>query len=131
MANTRNILTNAFSINMFGGEITPPTIEECSGSWPGLMISVKEISPQDVPADAVSIIGHPDTARIVGGILGREVPANRVTYSVEKGDVIYVAQYTGPRLQEGATELPEGATLKFYRICRMMYACDDVAEFPF
>lgn len=128
---TRNILTNAFSLNMFGGEITPPTIEECSGSWPGLMISVKEINPQDVPADAVSIIGHPDTARIVGGILGREVPANRVTYSVEKGDVVYVAQYTGPRLVEGATELPEGAVLKFYRVSGMGYFADEVAECPF
>ena len=105
MKATRNIIGNAFSLNMIN-------IEDV------LDIEIERINPADVPQDCVSIIGHVDTARVISGILGWDVPANRVNYSVESGDVLYIAQYTGPRLPEGATELPEGAEIRFYRISR-------------
>jgi len=79
-------------------------------------ISVIEVDPAEVPAEAVSCIGHADTAAVVSSILGRDVPANRVSISLEAGDVLYVAQLMGGRLPEGATTLPEGFTLKFLRV---------------
>lgn len=61
----------------------------------------------------VSSVGHADTANVFSGILGAEVPMNRVSVHLRTDDALLVGQYTGPRLQEGATSLPEGATIKW------------------
>ena len=65
-------------------------------------------------------IGHADTSAIVSHLLypGEEpLQANRETVRVLKGDSLIVAQYVGPRLPEGAIELPEGAKIKWVRVC--------------
>lgn len=80
------------------------------------IIGVTEIEPEDVPDDALSIVGHPDTANVLTALLGWEVPCNRASISLEPGDVLYVAQLTGGRLPEGATTLPEGFTLKWLKV---------------
>jgi len=97
-------LSNAFSLNMI-----PADAEE-------LTVHIERIEPDDVPPDAESVIGHSDTARVVSNILGRDVPANRISITVSPGDVLYAAQYCGPRLPAGATELPDDATITFYRV---------------
>lgn len=56
------------------------------------------------------------TAAVVSNILKRDVPANRASVRLEKGDVLYVAQVTGGRLPEGATTLPEGFSLAFLKV---------------
>lgn len=64
-----------------------------------------------------SAIGHENIATIVSDILGFEVPCNRVSVELSKKDEgvsLLVAQYSGPRLEEGATELPENATIKWW-----------------
>lgn len=124
----RNILANSFSLNMFGGNVGIPQGDPVFPEFPVMTISVKEVTPEEVPNDCVSVIGHADTAAVVGGILGREVQANRTTYTVEPGDTLYVAQYSGPRLPEGATTLPEGAIVKFYRIERAVLMSDYVTN---
>ena len=96
-------LSNAFSMNMV-------SVEDFT------LIRARKVTPADVPQNAISAIGHADTARVVSGILGYEVPANRMNVSLEKDDVLFVAQYKGPRLPEGATQLPDGATLEFLEI---------------
>ena len=113
----RNVISNAFSISMLSG-LVPPLKD---GTWSasngvGLPISLKEISPSDVPSDCISVVGHADTAAILTGMLGFEVPFNRVSFTAQHGDKIYVAQYSGPRLPEGATKLPDGAMIRFYLI---------------
>lgn len=96
-------LLNAFSLNMFA-------------AFPAQM-SVREISLEEARALAKagleSAVGHADTANVFASQLGTEVPANRVTVSLAKGDVCLVGQYRGPRLPEGATVLPEGATIQW------------------
>ena len=57
-----------------------------------------------------SVVGHQTTADILG------IPCNRVTVNLEVGDELLVAQYVGPRLPEGTTVLPEGATFEFYLV---------------
>jgi len=95
-------LGNAFSLQMLKAFPT--------------QVSVEEIEPTEVPADAESVIGHTDTAAVVSSILGREIPANRVSISLDAGDELYVAQLTGGRLPEGSTTLPEGFSLKFLKV---------------
>ena len=75
-----------------------------------------EVSPEQVPVNAESIIGHKDTAAVVSTILGREVPCNRESVMLTDNDVLYVAQVVGGRLPEGATTIPSGMEIKFYRI---------------
>ena len=64
-------------------------------------------------AELESCIGHPDTATVVSNILGREVACQRVSISLQKGDVLYVAQVMGGRLPEGCTQLPDGMEIVF------------------
>ena len=97
-------LGNAFSLQMITalpGDVT---------------ITRSEITPEEVAEDATSCIGHPDTANVVASILGRKVETARISVSLNPEDILYVAQYIGPRLPEGCTKLPEGAEMKFYKI---------------
>ena len=103
------VITNAVSLNML------PT--DCkSGGIIFRRISADEA--QRLVREAkqiVSAIGHADTARLVGQQLGIELPPDR--RNVTLGDELtLVAQYTGPRLPEGATELPQGARIEFFTV---------------
>ena len=60
-----------------------------------------------------SIVGHQDTANLFSNILCMDVPMNRVSVTLEKGDILIVGQYTGPRLPEGTSILPEGASINW------------------
>jgi hypothetical protein len=87
-------LMNAFSLQMV-------TEFPCT-------ISIEEVN--SLPEGLESAIGHQDTANVLG------VPMNRVNVSLSKGDVAYVAQLQGGRLPEGSTTLPEGFSLKFFKV---------------
>ena len=97
------VLANAFSINMIS-HLTDSTVR------------FREISSAEIPADAESQIGHADLAGLLTNILGREISVNRSSTTLSEDDVLYVAQYIGPRLQEGAVTLPEGATIRYYEV---------------
>ena len=95
-------ITNAFSLNMLSYLaatiiVTPLTLEAAREAALGLP----------------SAVGHADTARVFSSQLGIEVPMARVNVSLAPGDQLLVGQYKGPRLPEGATTLPEGATIEW------------------
>ena len=98
----KTMILNAFSLNMIAAFPATINVEE---------ISVAEAS--EMAADAESAVGHTDTAAVFSTVLGVEVPANRATVSLGAGDVVVVGQYRGPRMPEGETTLPEGATIKW------------------
>jgi hypothetical protein len=87
-------LANAFSLQMLK---TFP----CS-------VSIEEV--KNLPGGLTSAIGHQDTANVLG------VKTNRINVTLEKGDIMYVAQLQGGRLPEGSTTLPEGFSFKFFKI---------------
>ena len=94
-------LLNAFSLNMLVGNAD---------------IVVREITravAASLAPACVSAVGHADTAAVFSSVLGVPVPCNRVSVTLKEGDVALVGQYSGPRLEEGATSLPEGATIKW------------------
>ena len=99
-------LANAFSLNMLppqGGtvRVAPLTVEEARALLAG---------------GFVSAVGHADTAAILTGLLGLTVEANRINVLLSPGDLLIVAQYRGPRLPEGTTTLPEGASFQFFSV---------------
>lgn len=103
MAGGALALTNAFSINMLTGD---------------KKLQFTQIHGEDAKRLAVggisSHIGHADMAKLVGEQLGCEVPMVRDTTQLR--GVMLVAQYKGPRLPEGTTTLPEGATVEWWLV---------------
>lgn len=97
-------VANAFSINML------------SSSFHELLFT--KIGIEDAKrltaGDISSHIGHADMAAVVGDLLGREVPMVRDTLKFR--GVLLVAQYSGQRLPEGSTKLPEGANVEFWLV---------------
>lgn len=104
-------LLNAISLNFFAAELQINN---------GVMLSVIKIGTEQAKQELLqgfdSFIGHPDLANILSQMLGMEVPVHRGQYQFEPGDVMIIAQYVGPRLPEGATQLPEGAEIQFFRV---------------
>ena len=95
-------LLNAFSANMLAEFPVSVHFVEISAD---VMVELAQGS--------VSAVGHADTAALFSTILGVEVPCNRVSVTLEPGQNALLGQYSGPRLPEGATTLPEGASIKW------------------
>ena len=94
-------ILNAFSLNMIVGDAD---------------VSIREVSrtmAASLAAHCPSAVGHADTAAVFSNVLGVTVPCNRATVALKDGDLALVGQYSGPRLPEGATSLPEGAAIKW------------------
>jgi len=122
-------LTNSFSINMLPQRkmmrvtferLTPITLDgethdEFDVAWDYAQACERDLKMEIVPA-----IGHEDLARIVETKIagcpwkkGSGLYA-RPTIEIEPGDRMIVFQYRGPRLPEGATQLPKGAEIVPY-----------------
>ena len=94
-------LLNAFSLNMLAGNAD---------------VHVREVSletARNLAKVCTSAVGHADTAAVFADVLGVPVPCNRVSVTLDHCATALVGQYSGPRLPEGATTLPEGATIKW------------------
>ena len=102
------IITNAFSFNMIQDI-------NCAVSVHSSPITSKEVKCR-LQAGVESAVGHADTAAVISNMVGVEIPHERRSVSLRKGDSLIVAQYRGPRLPEGATTLPEGASMSFLLI---------------
>lgn len=101
---TNIFLTNGFSLNMLADP------DGCS-------VAITGMTPDEVANTPwVSVMGHADTAAVVGNVIGIQVPMNRATVTLNRGDRLIVAQLHGPRLPEGATTLPDGAVIKFWNL---------------
>jgi len=99
-------IVNAFSLQMLQSDSA---------------VFIREVQHQDVLLfnrnfGLQSAIGHADTAAVVSGLLGLDLPANRVNVQLGKKDRCVVAQLMGGRLPEGSTTLPENMQIKFFCI---------------
>jgi len=98
-------LSNAFSLNML--DLQPGDVQEFTCE------AISLAKAEQLVRTAVSVIGHASTAAVVGDQLGLPVETNRVNVKLSPGDELIVAQYKGPRLEEGVTELPQGAEITY------------------
>ena len=93
-------IANAFSLNMIA-----------AGDLPRLRMRACDRPQRTIDRGGfVSAVGHADTAALLG------VECNRVSITLTQSDWLYVAQYKGPRLPEGTTTLPEGASFEWVSI---------------
>ncbi len=99
-------LINAFSVNQL---VTFPA-----------QVCFEEISCEKarrlLEKGFTSAVGHEQTAYIYEQLLGMTIPLQRISIGLEPGMWAVLGQYRGPRLTEGTTELPEGASIKWYRV---------------
>ena len=108
-------LTNAFSLNMLSHDYHELTLLPLTPADAAALLYVLE------PA-VVNAIGHPNTHTLVEQTLKAELPAlelpepQRLTVRLAIYDAAIVAQYTGPRLEAGATVLPSDAQLSFWLV---------------
>lgn len=114
-------LLNAFSIAMIADGATVEFIPLTEGEAKDKLVQVETLDRGEgrQPAawlGATSAVGHADTAAVLGGILGVDIAVNRASVALAAGAEAVVAQYVGPRLPEGATELPEGATISWFLV---------------
>lgn len=100
-------LLNSFSLNMLVDMTATVRFTEIDETSTAAALAQSEWT---------SAVGHADTAAILSNVLGLPVPCNRVTVTLKAGDRAIVGQYKGPRLAEGATELPEGAEIKWVTV---------------
>lgn len=97
-------LLNAFSLNMINtGIIGTVHFDELT----------LEEAKQLIGNGFTSAIGHESTARVFSDVLGADVAMNRMSVQLNMGEKALVGQYLGPRLGEGATELPSGARIQW------------------
>lgn len=96
----KTYISNAFSLGM-----VPQNLLERVRLVPASEGEIKENMPL-----AKSIVGHADTALVLG------VEYNRESVTLEAGDVLYVAQLQGGRLPEGCKTLPEGFRFEWVRV---------------
>ena len=69
MKDVRNVLANAFSISMIADMVW----EDKGDNFAGLSISEKEVKPDAIPTEVYSVVGHDDTARVIGTILRHHI----------------------------------------------------------
>lgn len=107
-------LSNAFSLNMI------PCLQTGHIGLPARITIVPELIADLRECLATtpwtSAIGHESTSTILSHILQLPVPTNRITLLLEPADTLIIAQYFGPRLPEGATELPPNCFFRFYKV---------------
>jgi hypothetical protein len=119
------LIANAFALSMLDREAQNGTpngyVAVCGESIATCRVPRPCDDPGQFLADADrwdvpvrSVVGHADTAAVFSSVLGRVVAHNRETVKLAPDDILLVGQYIGPRLPEGATALPEGATIEWW-----------------
>lgn len=86
-------LCNAFSISMLEPHLVKFVKIRVAKDWQ-IAKAIKE---------GTSFMGHKQIAEMYN------VPYNRKSLKLKMGDKLFVAQYMGPRLEEGTTEIPENS----------------------
>lgn len=97
------LISNAFSLNMLAEMPAKISCDEITAT------SASEY----MRLGAISAVGHQSTADVFTAELGVAVPMNRATVALKGGDRLVCGQYRGPRLEEGVTNLPEGASIQW------------------
>ena len=115
-------LSNAFSFNMVAESSATMSMTELSAKEAGDLLLAPEgtwgwLGTRAISPTVAQAVGHTDTAALFGRLLDLDgITPTRRNVTLSKGDVLILGQYSGPRLPEGATTLPEGATIRWLKV---------------
>lgn len=104
--NMKNVYVGtAFTFNMVE-DLTNINVDANPISWEEFDAVLFAMNKQHSEfIECMNGMGHESTAQMVHS------HSYRRSLSLKSGDVLYIPQYRGPRLPEGATQLPKGAIL--------------------
>ena len=105
-----NYLGNALSLGMLD-HLDPEG--SCCGTLEVVALTTTEAAVWAAENEWTSCVGHQDTALLFSAMLEQTVVMRRESTSLRPGDSILVGQYNGPRLPEGALQLPTGAKIRW------------------
>ena len=73
---------------------------------------------QDIPAECRSIVGHEPTAALLSAVLGRPIPFNRETVTLDSGDLLYavIPQFRVEVAREFTAEELSSAKFRCFRV---------------
>jgi hypothetical protein len=103
-------ISNAFSFNMLPQ--CEGTLIFCESSPKEVSLLIEKLTLQD-EMDFVSAVGHVDIAAIISTEMDMDIQMARQNVTLSEDDILIIAQYSGPRLPEGTTTLPEGANIRW------------------
>ena len=87
------------------------------------------VDPATIPTDVFSAISDANMTRVISGILGFELRnKSDSAYISDENDVLYIADYHGPNLEEGATSVPKGA-IAFYKVTTKPQGCSGCSNY--
>jgi hypothetical protein len=110
-------ICNSFSLSMLDRSTQLAELQAGGGRAPTpISVDAARRVLDQARSQIVSAVGHADTARLFSAILDRPIEVNRVSVKLTPHDMAIVGQYVGPRLPEGATQLPEGATIEWWLV---------------
>ncbi len=98
-------VNNAFSLNMLDTSIVSFAIQ--------IERLTQDLAMKILDQSFVSVVGHEGFAKLYSSIFHADIKFNRLTVKLSASDQVLVGQYSGPRLPEGATSLPEGAVIEW------------------
>lgn len=107
------VVANAFTLSMLPGSAELDIRKHGTG-WDGM--AQLAVLADGCGGAIRSFVGHADTAALFSRLLKQPIEMNRESYTLTHDDVLFVGQYTGPRLPEGATTLPDGATVTWWTV---------------
>lgn len=83
-----------------------------------------------IPTDVYSTISDANMTRVISSILGFELTKKSDSACISDDyDALYLASYHGPKLEEGATSLPKGAFITFYKVTTKPEGCRSCRNF--
>lgn len=106
-------IANAFSLNMLVHKQALVKVEP---------ISIKEVGFWLAAEHVESAVGHESTVNVINAALEAAgydectIECNNSSIQIGPAEKVIVAQYKGPRLEEGTKVLPEGATIEWYMV---------------
>ena len=106
-------IANAFSVNMLIGM-------EC-GMMKGVVFEKVTLGRARELVNCnkeiiSSAVGHVDTAAVISSLLETQIPVNRISVKLVPGSYLLLGQFSGARLPEGCTTLPQDATIDWYLV---------------
>jgi hypothetical protein len=112
---------NAFSLSMLDRETQARSPGDCldGARWPRPCpdpVAHLELCELTGGVQIISAVGHTDTAALFSTILDRPIAVNRVSVKLDNNSAILIGQYQGPLWPEGATTLPEGASIDWWLV---------------
>lgn len=108
-------MAKVFIVNALPASVLLGALHEGEGAVQFSELSTEEAAEAIQVLGAVSAVGHADTAGLFSNLLDMPIEFQRLSVPAfgEGTKNLIAGLYTGPRLPEGSTTLPEGASIRW------------------